>query len=89
MLFWFWVMPVNAGNGRFNSKRESVGLVKRVVPSKPGHLIERVRQQLVAEAAAAAQRDVALRLECRRRLVVGVEAHFQVVAAAARVGHFE
>ncbi len=36
MLFWFWVMPLNAGKGRFNSKRDSVGLLKRVVPSNPG-----------------------------------------------------
>ena len=35
MLFWFWVMPPNAGNGRFSSNRESVGFVNRFVPSKP------------------------------------------------------
>ena len=35
MLFWFRVMPVNAGNGRFSSNRESVWFVNRVVPSKP------------------------------------------------------
>ena len=36
MLFWFLSMPpANAGNGRFSSKRESVGFVNRVVPSKP------------------------------------------------------
>ena len=28
--------PENAGNGRDSSKRESVGLVNRVVPSNPG-----------------------------------------------------
>ncbi len=61
MLFWFWLMPPNAGNGRFSSNRESVGFVNRVVPSKPGDAEERVREQLVAERAAAAQGDVALR----------------------------
>src|SRR5206468_3662910 len=30
------VMPANSGNGRLSSYRDSVGLVKRVVPSKPG-----------------------------------------------------
>ena len=35
MLFWFWREPPNAGNGRLSSNRESVGFVKRVVPSNP------------------------------------------------------
>src|SRR6267378_514889 len=30
------VIEPNCGNGRFNSYRDSVGLVKRAVPSKPG-----------------------------------------------------
>ena len=54
-----------------------------------GDAEERVREQLVAERTAAAQRDVALRLERRRRLVVGVETGLQVVAAASRVGGLE
>ncbi len=54
-----------------------------------GDAEERVREQLVAERAAAAQGDVALRLERRRRLVVGAETGFQVIAAASRVGGLE
>ena len=50
---------------------------------------ERVREQLVAEGGVAAQGDVALRLERRRRLVDGAETDFQVIAAASRVGRFE
>ena len=32
------LQPLNAGNGRDSSKRDSVALVKRAVPSKPGTL---------------------------------------------------
>ena len=32
------VHPLNSGNGRLNSNRDNVALVKRVVPSKPGTL---------------------------------------------------
>ena len=32
------LQPLNAGNGRASSNRERVGLVNRVVPSKPATL---------------------------------------------------
>ena len=90
MLFWFLSMPpANAGNGRFSSKRESVGFVKRVVPSKPATPKNGFGISSSQKRAAAAQGHVTPRLELRRRLVVGVEADFQVIAAAARVGRFE
>ena len=69
---WFLLNPVNAGNGRLNSNRARVGLVNRVVPSKPGaHAKNGFGTSSIAQAAAAAERHVTSRLERRRRLVVG------------------
>ena len=53
------------------------------------HLVERVRQELVAQGPAAAKGDVTRRLECRRRLVEAAEVPLDVGAAAAGVGHVE
>jgi hypothetical protein len=71
---------VNALKGRASSKRRAL---------EAGHLVERVGDQLVAQAAAAAERHVALALELRRRLVEAVPVRLDVVAAAAGVADFE
>ena len=90
MLFWFLV---DAASERRERPVQLEARERRV--REPGRALEagdpeeRIREQLVAEAAAAAQGHVAPRLELRRRLVVGVETDFQVIAAAARVGRFE
>ena len=86
---WFLLKPVNAGNGRLSSNRERVGAGEPRRALEAGHAEERVRHQLVAEAAAAAEGHVALRLERRRRLVVAAEVPLDVVAPAAGVGHVE
>ncbi len=53
------------------------------------HIEERVRQQLIAEAAAATEGHVALCLERRRGFVESNEVALDVVAAAAGVRHVE
>ena len=83
------VMPLNAGNGRFNSNRDNVALVNRVVPSKPGTLKNGFGQQLVAERAAPAVRDVALRLERRGRLVKASPFGLKLAGPTADIAGFE
>ena len=75
---------VNALNGRVSSKRESVGLVNRLVPSKPGTPKNGFGSSWSQNAAAAAERHVALALELRRRLVEAVPVRLDVVGCGCR-----